>query len=81
MHMPTVSKLETFGSMPCGGEHVLVRSFCCQLMYKTMGTLYLPSVPLARIHKDSGIINLRVEVNLTLSTRGLVEIHIQITGD
>lgn len=74
--MPTVSKLETFGSMPCGGQHVLWRSFCCQLMWKTMGTLHLPSVPLDRIHKNSGIINLRVEVNLTLSTRGLVEVYI-----
>lgn len=46
---------------------VLLASFCWQLLYKTMGTLHLPFVPLNRIHKYSGSINLRVEVNLTLS--------------
>jgi len=78
MHMPNASKLETSGSVPCGGEHVLLRCFCSQLMYKTIGPLhhYFPSVPLGRI------LALQIsDVNLTLRARGLVEVYIQISGD
>lgn len=75
MHMPTVSKLEVLGSTTCAGEYVFLRSFCCQLRCKTMGAFPLPSDPLDRIRKNSGIINLRAEVNFMLSTRSFMEVQ------
>lgn len=40
-----------------------------------MGTPPFSSDPPDRIHKDSGIINLRVEVSFMLSTRSLMEVQ------
>lgn len=73
--MPAVSKLEVLGSTTCAGEYELLRSFCCQLRCKTMSTLPFPSDPLDRIHEDSGIINLRAEVNFMLSTKNLMKVQ------
>lgn len=73
--MSIVSKLEVFGSTACAGEYVLFRFKTMYFDVKTIGTLPFPSYPSDRIHKDSGSINLRVEVNFMLSTRSFMEVQ------
>lgn len=76
IHMPTSA------TTSCGEEHAF-DVFLLLTNVRNSGDFhhYLSSVPLYKTHRDSSIIHPRVEVNLTLGTRGLVEAHIEGADD
>lgn len=74
--------MTTSATTPCGEEHAFEVSLLLSDVQNSADFHhYLSSVPLYRIHRDSGIIHPRVEVNLILGTRHLVEARIQGAGN